>query len=848
MLGLLAIVVVGTSVMPARAADEPSQPYIILVGIDKYADAQILPRANAEADAKALYDVFTGKSQLGIDPKRVKLLLGTPDEKRGSEPATKANILKALHWASSTAGKQDLVILGLFMQGGAVGERPAYFASDSTYKGRDKNAIAAGDIEHELEDLKSLKFIAFLDVNFVGYDPGKDKKIEPAQMYREYFGKEDAKVQPSRMVFAVNTGLKPSFNHNGHGLFAQVIIDAFKGKADTEGYEPDGLITASELAKYVRKEMPARLRDIAKTDDEKGQRPLILDFQTTDFVVERNPAAYPAVKARLERFEAIAKKDGLSKEVIEEGVNLLSRMPKLENQQRLRKAYQGLADGKMNLAGFKEERSAVETATRLPERDADHFAGMIMKAVTEVREGFFKETNSGSLVEGAISGLYTHLNEKLPSGIKMKLDNAKDLKEADLLKLLVAARTHLGKREDLADGGDVTQALQAMLSKIDRHAGYYDPATVARMKIDLGGRFTGIGVQIQKSELKDALRVVTPIKDSPAYKAGIQTNDLITTIVREVDSEGKPLAMPEVLSTKGMTTEDAVKKILGKGGTKVKLVIERDGKQLEFNLVRGKVEVESVLGAKRNDDDSWNYVVDPESKICYVRLTQFSANTARDLDKVMRKLQKAGIKGFILDLRFNPGGYLDAAVKISDLFIDDGTIVTIRPRGKAEISYIGKSDGSLLAFPMVCLVNGGSASASEIVSACLQDHHRAIIMGSRSYGKGSVQTIHEFGDGQLKMTTATFWRPNGKNLNKASTSGRDMDEWGVSPDAGFSLEFTKKELGDLQDALREAEIIRPPGKRDIKIHFQDRQLQMALDYLRNQIKTASKNGGAKKAG
>jgi carboxyl-terminal processing protease len=432
--------------------------------------------------------------------------------------------------------------------------------------------------------------------------------------------------------------------------------------------------------------------------------------------------------------------------------------------------------------------------------------------------------------------------------MKMKLDNVKSMKDADLLKLLVAARMHLGKREDLADGADISQALHQMLTKIDRHADYYDPATVARMKIDLGGRFTGIGVQIRRNDIKDALQVVTPIKDSPAYKIGIQTDDLITTIIREVDSKGKPLADPEVLTTKGLSTEDAVKKILGKEGTKIKLVIERDGKPMEFNLVRGKVEVESVVGHKRNDDDTWNYVIDPESKICYVRLTSFSANTARDLNKVMTKLQKAGIKGFILDLRFNPGGYLDAAVKISDLFIDDGTIVTIRPRNKAEISYIGKSDGSLLTFPMVCLVNGGSASASEIVSACLQDHHRAIIMGSRSFGKGSVQTIHEFGDGQLKMTTATFWRPNGKNLNKASTNGRDEDEWGVTPDAGFTVELTKKELGDLQDALREAEIIRPAGKRATKTEFRDRQLDMALQHLRNQIRTAAKNSTTKKAG
>jgi len=219
----------------------------------------------------------------------------------------------------------------------------------------------------------------------------------------------------------------------------------------------------------------------------------------------------------------------------------------------------------------------------------------------------------------------------------------------------------------------------------------------------------------------------------------------------------------------------------------------------------------------------------------------------------MRKLQKAGIKGFILDLRFNPGGLLDQAVKISDLFIDDGTIVTIRPRTGPPTSYMGSGKGRYRTFPMVCLVNGYSASASEIVSACLQDHGRALIVGSRSYGKGSVQTILPFRDtgkmAQIKVTTATFWRPSDKNLNKASTSGKDEDEWGVKPDKGYNLALSIKELNDLQDYQRDREIIARPGGKAPAVNeqFRDRQLDMALDYLRAQIKLANQ-GSAKKAG
>ena len=320
-------------------------------------------------------------------------------------------------------------------------------------------------------------------------------------------------------------------------------------------------------------------------------------------------------------------------------------------------------------------------------------------------------------------------------------------------------------------------------------------------RTDTSGKFRGIGVQIRRNEARDELRVVTPIYGSPAHKAGLKADDIITAIVSEVDPKtGKPYDAPITTPTKGMTTEDAVKLIKGKPNTKIKLIVEREGekKPLEFTLVRKDIEVESVLGYKRTDKDTWNYVIDPENKICYVRLTQFSEDTFPELEKVMKKLAKEGVKGFILDLRFNPGGLLDSAIKISDLFIDDGLIVTIRHRDGSETSYVGRSDGSYTTFPMVCLINSGSASASEIVSACLQDHGRAIIMGSRSFGKGSVQTIHPFDNQSIvKLTTATFWRPNGRNLNKASTKGKDEDEWGVTPNKGYEIKLSKKEENDL---------------------------------------------------
>jgi C-terminal peptidase prc len=819
---------------------------VVLVGIDKSSDEQILPRQHAEADAKALYDLFVSKDHLGVDPKHVKLLLGTADKTRPSEEATRANILKAIKWMGSTPGRDDLVIFAFIGQGGPIGERVAFFAKDSTFKNRAKDAVASGELEHALDALKSQRFVAFIDVNFLGFKTvGKEPMPDasPSDLFRVFLGKEDA--NNSRVAFMANAGTKPSLKLEKNGILTQVLLDGLKGKADVEGYEPDGVITVEELAKYVRTELPNLARKHGKTDEEKSQFPIILEGQTSNFIIDQNPAVYPKAQQRLKAFDKLAVQHELSREVAEEGHNLLARMPKLEAQQALRKVYQKFADGKLELAAFQTERKGVLDTMLISERDANNYAIMVMRAAKVVRQGFVKDVSQGQLVDYAVKGLYKHLGEKMPSSIKDQLDGVKSMKEADLLKLLAEARRHLGKREDLANGKDITHSLHPMLNKLDKHTDYIDPETLKRLEVDIRGHFSGIGVQIRKNNVKDQLQVVTPIKGSPAYKAKIYAGDIITTIVREVDSNGKKLDPPEIIPTKGMTTEDAVKKILGKEGSRVKLIVEREGdmKPLEFNLIRGKVEVETVVGHKRNTDDSWNYVIDPESKICYVRLTQFSSNTSRDLEKVMKDLSKVGIKGFILDLRFNPGGLLDSAVKISDLFIDDGLIVTIRPRNGAETSYVGRSDGSYMTFPMVCLVNGHSASASEIVSAALQDWDRAIIVGSRSYGKGSVQTIHPFDTGgRLKLTTATFWRPTNRNLNRASTQGREEDEWGVKPDVGFDLKLPTKELNDLQDHQRDQEIIHRPDKRngDSRVEFRDRQLDMALEYLKSQIKSGAK--------
>ncbi len=839
---------------PARAEEKnPSHTYAVVVGVGQYQDNQIKPRAHAEDDAKALYRLFTDKEYLGISPKDIRLLLGNPAD--GAERATRENILKSLHWLANVAKPNDTVLFAFIGDGGPVGtsgDRHCYFAADSTFKDRDKNAVTGEEVGEALKGLKSARFCTFLDVDFKGFTsnaPGIPDVSLGKNPFSEFLGDdgtEEHEYVHGRVLFLANDGRSASLDLASNGLFTTALIEGLKGGADTEGYEPDGVVTVDELGRFVEKRTHELARENGKTKEQREQRYFMLG-SSAHFPLTVNPKAAAKAKERLEKFDALAKSGKVPQNLVAEGRRLLERMPKLEAQRKLRKEYQALVDGTVTPEKFAEGRDAILESTKLKRADAQQFAEEVWEATDLIKGNYVKEESQGEMIGWALRGLYRRIDEKIPADVESKLKHVKDMSEDELKALLVSARTSLGQREDLDKHKDIDIALQRMLSHLDPYTTYVDKDQLAKFNQDIQQFFTGIGIQIRTDAATDQLLVVTPIKGSPAYKKGLLAGDIITRITREVDSEGNPLSPPEVIETKGLALNEAVKKILGKAGTKVRLTIQREGVDhpVDVEIVRGRVDVDTVLGWRRTGNDDWNYLIDPVNKVGYVRLTSFSRNTARDLQRVMNNLTKQGIRGFVLDLRFNPGGLLDSAVKISDLFVDDGLIVSIRPRVGREAKFSGQHEGSLLDFPMVCLVNGYSASGSEIVSAALQDHHRALIVGERSYGKGSVQNIQDFHDGQIKLTTASFWRPSGRNLNKLSTSGKEEDEWGVTPDKVVKL--SDKERRDLDEALHDAEIIqrkdRPAKER--KPEFKDRQLDEALNYLRDQIRTAARVQGDK---
>ena len=323
-----------------------------------------------------------------------------------------------------------------------------------------------------------------------------------------------------------------------------------------------------------------------------------------------------------------------------------------------------------------------------------------------------------------------------------------------------------------------------------------------------------------------AIEIIAPIPGSPAYKAGIHAGDRIIEIDEQLVKE----------FPKGQEMEKAVELLRGDPGEEVTVVVRRVDSDDEDKivLVRDIVELETALGYSHNDDSTWNFMIDDEKKIGYARLTHFTDRSAAELREVLKTLRRQDMKAFILDLRFNPGGQLQAAIDISDLFIEDGKIVSVEGRNRRPRTWAAKRFGTFTGFPMAVLVNRYSASASEIVSACLQDHDRAVVIGERSWGKGSVQNVIDLEEGNsaLKLTTASYQRPSGENIHRFPDS-KESDVWGVTPNEGYLLKFTIPQLREYQADRRARDNYFLPGPYESD--FEDSQLNKALEYLSEQL-------------
>jgi carboxyl-terminal processing protease len=375
-------------------------------------------------------------------------------------------------------------------------------------------------------------------------------------------------------------------------------------------------------------------------------------------------------------------------------------------------------------------------------------------------------------------------------------------------------------------------ALKGLLEGLnDPYTVYLPPELVASAQQEIKGVLTGIGAQLKLEGKR--IKVLSPLEDSPALEAGLRPGDIIEAV------DGR--------SSAGLGMKDVIARIIGPSGTQVKLrVTHEDGRAEELSITRRHIRVPSVQGFGRGRDGRWIFFLDPDRKIACVRIHQFSSTTGQEVKRTITELLKQGMRGLLLDLRSCPGGLLEQAIEVAKLFIAQGDILTLRGPGPTERTY--KADGKTLGdFPMAVLVNEHTASSAEIVAGTLQDHGRAVLIGTRTFGKGSVQTIVDLeGGGALRVTSAYHYLPSGRNIQKRPS----QKSWGVEPSDGFHVFMSSAEMKAMCRQQRQRGALRPNERGpiawengvtalDLEEKHADPQLAAALRSM-----TARLTGGA----
>lgn len=360
-----------------------------------------------------------------------------------------------------------------------------------------------------------------------------------------------------------------------------------------------------------------------------------------------------------------------------------------------------------------------------------------------------------------------------------------------------AVRTdYLGR--EYSDREAAYEAIREMLELLkDPYTRFMDPQEFRNMQVDTSGELTGVGIQITQEEETNEIVVVAPIEDTPAFEAGLQAQDVIV----EIDGE----------STEGMALNDAVNRIRGPVGSEVTITVRRGDRTLDFPLTRARIEIHPVRYSVKDT---------PEGTIGYIRLTQFSANAAAEMRSALQDLEAQNVVGYVLDLRSNPGGLLYSSIEIARMWLDSGVIVSTVNR-QGVVDEEAANNRALTNKPLVVIVDGGSASASEILSGALQDNNRAELVGTKTFGKGLVQSVRSLPDGSgIAITVAKYLTP----------SGRDINQMGIEPDIVVELSEDDRER-----LAQDRELIGTAG---------DPQYSRALDLLVQVVQTQNSTVGA----
>lgn len=520
-----------------------------------------------------------------------------------------------------------------------------------------------------------------------------------------------------------------------------------------------------------------------------------------------------------------------------------------------------------NARRVEEELDPLPPFNRMGEDWREKLAGItdpnvVVRAINHAQLAHVDGADMTDLLVGALRNVKTLVTTH---DVAVAFPRLKDqARVAEFVRELDRNIESLETRRGRTDGWDLTRTLRKVLeaneatvdvdiaamlhefgngamAQLDQFSGMIWPDELRQFQKTTQGRFTGVGIQIQLDDAQ-RLKVVTPLEGTPAQRAGILPGDIITA----VDDE----------STLGITLTGAVERITGERGTPVTLTVEREGRAepLKFELIRDEIPIYSVKGWKRNGprETDWDWFIDEENHIGYIRLTQFADGMTREFDNAIRQMQREGdLQGLILDMRFNPGGLLTEAVDLANRFVSEGVIVSQHDATgrEREVQKARRSSTTIGDMPVVVLINEGSASASEIVAGALQDHGKAVLVGSRTFGKGSVQNVYDIGRGlaALRLTIQYYRLPNGRLIHRRPS----VSQWGIDPDV--FIDMSPAQIGESLRLRQDADVLPIDDKGEVVLEGDapdpaplitegiDMQLETALLLVQSQS-IAKKHG------
>lgn len=812
-----AIEEIGPSGVPVRRGYRSA--FAIVVGIETNGTVPSAPRPYARADAYAIHQRMLASDGLGAPREQTWLLTDRPDERPGARLASADNLREALRAVADRAGPDDLLVF--FFKGSALPEEQEarWLGATADSASFARTSLLGDELRDLFAEIKCHWVLAFVDLAvapFAGANPTSGRASpESLADGSRIFGVLSGS---GRVVIGADGAGKggPVDERRGQGRFTDALMRAWSGDAaDTDGGEPDGWVTAAELWTYLERSFPAPRSD-------PGTSP-------TKWAVTRVPplrigvnrAVWPKIEnqaALLARLESAGQIDG---ERRIEGTRLLAAMPRDQAARGLRKAYVELAAGAISVDDLTKVRTEALAARGVDPEIARRFADALIEARQLIDERYVLPGKGADAIAAGVHRLFREEVEEVPPVIETVLESAASANPEAFANALLQARMVLGTSEPEPESDAIDQALGTALRSLDPYSRHVPREELGNDRRAVDGHFAGLGLQVRYDEGNRLFTVVTPLFGSPAFEAGVRAGDRILEI------DGKDL--------RSLSRDEAMAMLVGAPGRSTRLTFDHGGhpahgsrftKEMRFTDVK----VQTVLGYRRRVDYTWDHWLDRDSRIAYARLASFDGQTADDLRRVMGQLRRDGmLAGLVLDLRFNGGGVLTSAIDVAGMFVK-GTIVTIQQRDGKKDERRGRDFFPFDDFPMVVLVNRGSASGSEIVAAALADHRRAVVVGDRTFGKGSVQDIVETrrSEGALRLTTAFFTRPNGQKLHRGPDD-KPSDPWGVVPEPENRVVLLPEEERRLARDLRARELIQagdptpPPAP--------DPQLQRALDIF-----------------